>query len=107
MRGRDPHPSPSISRRRQRRSPGHGRTVLLRYWHGHAEGIPSADQARKALDYWSEFSGDAAVAELTIPRQQEFVAWLAAREPGVADIGRILSVGKAALNCGTRARGAS
>jgi integrase len=72
--------------------------VFVRYYQQHGEGLASAEMARVALGYWSDFFAGATVAEVTPHRQREFVAWLEAR--GLADgyIKRIMTVGKSALN---------
>jgi integrase len=74
--------------------------VLVRYYQRHAEGLASAEMARIALAYWSDFWAGAMVTEVTAARQREFIAWLQGqRKPPLADgyIKRILTVGKAAL----------
>lgn len=72
--------------------------VLVRYWERHAKALPSAEFARIALRYWSDFWGEATVAEITAARQREFIAALAAAGKSAGYVKRILTVGKAALN---------
>lgn len=75
--------------------------VLVRYYQQHAEVLPSAEMARVALGYWSDFFSGATVSEVTPARQREFVDWLKARrERPLSDgyIKRVLTVGKSALN---------
>jgi integrase len=72
--------------------------VLVRYYQQHAALLPSAEMARIALAYWSDFFAGATVSEVTAQRQREFVVWL--RESGPKSDGyikRILTVGKSAL----------
>lgn len=74
--------------------------VFVRYYEQHAAQTESAEMARMALGYWSDFFAGATVAEVTPQRQREFIAWLKGlRTPPLADgyIKRILTVGKAAL----------
>ena len=72
--------------------------VLVRYWERHASALPSAEFAKIALRYWSDFWGEVTVSEVTAKRQREFVAWLAESGKSTGYIKRILTVGKAALN---------
>jgi len=72
--------------------------VLVRYWERHACNLPSAEFAKIALRYWSDFWGEATVSEVTAARQREFVKHLAASGKSPGYIKRILTVGKAALN---------
>lgn len=75
--------------------------VLVRYWQRHAHALPSAEMARKALAYWSDFWSGAMVSELTPARQREFAAWLKGqRTPPLSDgyVKRILTVGAAAVS---------
>lgn len=74
--------------------------VLVRYYQQHATNLPSAETARIALAYWSEFFGEAQVSEVTPARQRQFIEWLRnGRTPPRSDgyIKRVLTVGKAAL----------
>jgi integrase len=73
-------------------------TLFTRYWHNHAEKLPSADQARIALRYWTDFFRDAVVADVTPDRQDQFVDWLRLRGHSEGYISRILSVGRAAIS---------
>jgi integrase len=75
--------------------------VLVRYWHRHGSTLKSKEVTEIALAYWSEFFAGSVVAEVTKPRQREFVEWLRARRsPPLSDgyIKRILGVAAAALN---------
>ena len=75
--------------------------VLVRYYQQHAEASASAEMARIALAYWSDFFCGATVAEVTPARQREFAEWLKAkRKPPLSDgyVKRVLTVGKSALN---------
>ena len=72
--------------------------VLVRYWERHASALPSAEFAKIALRYWSDFWGEATVSEVTTKRQREFVASLTEAGKSTGYIKRILTVGKAALN---------
>ena len=72
--------------------------VLVRYWERHASALPSAEFAKIALRYWSDFWGEATVSEVTAKRQREFVASLAEAGKSAGYIKRKLTVGKAALN---------
>ena len=75
--------------------------VLVRYYQQHATGLKSAEMARVALGYWSDFFSGATVSEVTPARQREFIDWLKARrDPPLSDgyVKRILTVGKSALN---------
>ena len=72
--------------------------LLIRYYQNHASKIASAEQARYALDKWSDFFAGATVSDLTPMRQEDFIAHL--RESGASDgyVARTLTVGRAALN---------
>lgn len=75
--------------------------VLVRYFQQQAKEQASAEMARIALAYWSDFFSGATVAEVTPARQREFIEWLyARRNPPFSDgyVKRILTVGKAALS---------
>lgn len=75
--------------------------VLVRYYQQHAVETPSAEMARIALAYWSDFFNGATVSEVTPARQREFIAWLKVRrDPPLSDgyVKRVLTVGKSALN---------
>ncbi|MGO7762892.1 tyrosine-type recombinase/integrase [Rhizobium ruizarguesonis] len=73
-------------------------TVLLRYWNEHGSKIPSSVQANIALGLWTEFWGEATVAELPIKRQEQFVQSLSERGYKNSYVSRVLSVGRAAIN---------
>ncbi|WP_154128519.1 site-specific integrase [Xylella fastidiosa] len=75
--------------------------VLTRYWEQHAQNITSAESAKVALGYWSDFFAGVTVSEITPPRQREFIKWLQTGSDTPRSDGyvkRILTVGKAALN---------
>lgn len=73
-------------------------TILRRYYSEHGSLIASRATQKRACDLWMEFFGDATVAELSIARQEAFVAWLRARALADGYVRRVLGVGKAALN---------
>ena len=73
-------------------------TVLIRYWERRGSKAASHETQRFASKLWNEFWGEATVAELSIPRQQEFIIWLKERGYKNSYVDRILSVGRAALN---------
>lgn len=54
-------------------------TVLLKYWHEHASKIASHEAARYGLALWTEFWGEATIADLTFQHQEQFVSWLKGR----------------------------
>lgn len=72
--------------------------VLQRYVDEHAAKLPSADTAKRARKLWEAFWGDDAVSDMTVQRQEAFVASL--RDQGLSDgyVRRVIAVGKAALN---------
>ncbi len=72
--------------------------VLVRYWERHASKLASAEFAKIAMRYWTEFWGEATVSEVTPARQREFIAELSESGKSTGYIKRILGVGKAALN---------
>ena len=74
--------------------------VLVRYWEQHGKHLASAEQIKLSLRYWTEYWGEATVAEVTKARQREFVKWLhASGEKPRSDgyVKRILTDGKSAL----------
>ena len=71
--------------------------LLVRYWELHAKKIASATQAKIALAIWTDFWGDATIADLTPLRQQEFACWLSNRGYKNAYVDRIISVGRSAI----------
>lgn len=74
-------------------------TVLTRYMHQHGDALASKDSASRGADLWIEFFGPAAtVAEVTIPRQEAFMKWLAERGYSDGYVRRMLGVGKSAMN---------
>jgi integrase len=78
-------------------------TVLTRYYEQYARNIASEEAQRHALVHWLDFWGPATIADLTIERQEEFVAWLKAggskqeRPFRNSYVSRVLSVGRAAI----------
>lgn len=72
--------------------------ILDRYLAEHAAGSRSEVQARISVRYWKEAYGDALVSELSVIEQEKFIRDLRKRELSDAYIGRILTIGKAALN---------
>src|SRR5712664_3691648 len=72
--------------------------VLLEYWEKHGKYVASKDNARRAIDLWLAYFGEASVAAATPTRLAEFLTWLATEHHlGWATADRILSVGRAAL----------
>lgn len=72
--------------------------VFVRYWEQYAKHLASAEQIKISLRYWTEFWGEATVAEVTKPRQREFVKWLYGDPPrSHGYVKRILTDGKSAL----------
>lgn len=78
-------------------------TVFARYYQQHAAALPSAEMARIALCYWSDYFASQMVDEITIQSQRAFVKWMVAKRP-LSDgyIKRILTVGKAAFGWAVR-----
>lgn len=72
--------------------------VIERYKIQRGDALPSSDTVKRALKLWREFWADASVAEATIVRQEQFVAWLLQGRLSRGYVRRLLSVGKAALN---------
>ena len=73
--------------------------VLLDYWNNHAQNLASAPSRKILLRYWNEFWGEATVADVrSVPRQEEFQRWLAAKGLNVGSVNRTLEVGAAAMN---------
>ena len=72
--------------------------MLQNYWNGHASKIASRESAKAGIDLWSEFWGASTISDLTVQRQEEFVAWLKERGYKNAYVSRVLSVGRAAIN---------
>jgi integrase len=73
-------------------------SVIVRYYENHAKHLRSGEASRYALKKWSDHFGEAMVSEVTLTAQEAFVRKL--KDQGCSDgyIGRILNVGKAALN---------
>src|SRR5690606_22315574 len=75
--------------------------VFVRYWEQHAKRLASAEQIKISLRYWTQWWGEATVAEVTKHRQREFVKWLYTTGDKPRSHGyvkRILTDGKSALN---------
>ncbi len=72
--------------------------ILDRYLSEHAKDSPAEGQAKIALRNWKNFYGDDLVSELTVIRQEAFIASLRARKFSDGYIARTITVGKAALN---------
>ena len=72
--------------------------ILDVYWNDHAKHLPSADQAKAARKHLMSFFGDAAVATLTVERQEDYVT--ARHDLGIkpSTISRELSVLRAAVH---------
>lgn len=74
-------------------------TVLTRYMHQHGDVLASKDTASRGVDLWNEYFGQSAsVADITIPKQELFLKWLAEKEYTDAYCRRVLGVGKSAMN---------
>ncbi len=74
-------------------------TVLTRYMAQHGDGLASKDMAKRGGALWNEFFGPTAVvADVTIPKQEAFLKWLAERAYSDSYCRRVLGVGKAAMN---------
>ena len=73
-------------------------TVLVRYYKNHAQNIRSAEDARRSLDKWSTYFAELAVSDITPATVGGFIDSLEAQGLSDGYIGRILRVGKAALN---------
>ena len=73
-------------------------TVFVRYYNNHASSIRSAEASRYALAKWSAYFAEQVVSDITPETIKGFMADL--RDQGCSEgyIGRILGVGKAALN---------
>lgn len=74
-------------------------TLLDRYYEKRASKLASKDSAKSAVDKWKEFWGPATVADLTLDRQEKFIAWLEAYVPK-----RGATKGKAKLSRATISR---
>jgi integrase len=72
--------------------------VLIRYYEGHACNIRSSEDARRSLDKWSTYFAEQVVSDITSTSIEGFVKSLAVQGHSEGYIGRILRVGKAALN---------
>lgn len=72
-------------------------TYLVRYYEQHACNLASAETARIALGYWSDFYAGLTVAELRPAKQREFRDWLGKKGLSQGYIKRIIGVGSSAL----------
>ena len=73
-------------------------TVLVRYYKNHAKDIRSAESSRYALAKWSAYFAEMVVSDITPATIDGFIENLRAQGCSEGYIGRILGVGKAALN---------
>ena len=74
-------------------------TALTRYMAQHGSELPSKDSAKRGVALWREWwPAETTVADVSIGRQEEFLAWLSARGYSEGYARRILGVGKSALN---------
>jgi len=76
--------------------------IFYRYWESHAKTIASAEAAQYALALWTEFWEAGTVADLTPPRQKDFMAWLKARGYKNSYVSRVMSVGRSAVRMAWR-----
>lgn len=72
-------------------------TVFVRYWEQHAKALPSQDTAKHALGLWTAQWGEAVVSDLTVEKQEEFIAWLKGRGYKNSYVSRVIGVGRAAI----------
>ena len=72
--------------------------VIDRYYLQHGRTLPSKATAKRAKAIWAEFWGDATVADVTPPKQREFVAHMKEAKLSQGYIRRVLGVGQSALN---------
>jgi integrase len=72
-------------------------TLLVRYWDNHASKIASRSTSKVAIALWVEFWQTATVSELSVVRQEEFIAWLKGRGYKNSYVSRVLVVGRAAV----------
>jgi len=73
-------------------------TLLVRYYEHHAKDSSSAEQARIALGYWSEFFAGTTVSDLQPSKIEDFISWLKKKGHSDGYINRTLSSGQAAMN---------
>ena len=72
--------------------------ILRRYWENHANNLPSASGNRDALAKWIDYWMDASVADLTMERQDAFVAHLEGLGIKRSTVQRTVNIGKAAIS---------
>lgn len=74
--------------------------VLDRYMKKRSDSLASKDPAKRATKLWKEFFGsESVVSDLTISKQEDFLAWLVRdKKLGEPSARRYLAHGKAALN---------
>lgn len=72
--------------------------VLLWYWNEHGQHLTSSDAAKRASALWTEFFGEANVADINRERIGAFIDWLH-HDKGLKmkTVSRYLSTGRAAL----------
>ncbi|MNM48481.1 Tyrosine recombinase XerD [compost metagenome] len=74
-------------------------TVLTRYLSQHGADLPSKDSAKRGAALWREWwKPSDTVADITIGRQEDFLAWMLGKGYSEGYARRILGVGKSALN---------
>ncbi|WP_442577887.1 tyrosine-type recombinase/integrase [Mesorhizobium sp. ASY16-5R] len=75
------------------------RDIWKEYEANHVPKLRSRQAVSILLRYWLDFWGDATVADVrSIPRQEEFVAWLFAKGLANNSCNRALEVGRGAIN---------
>lgn len=74
--------------------------ILMRYYEGHAQKLPSEVQAKIACRKLSDFCGDRAISEFTPQVQREFIESMSAVGASAGYIRRTLAVCKAAFAWG-------
>ncbi len=72
--------------------------VWIRYWEEHAQHLLSAQPTRICLTKWQQWWTGLTVADVTLERQEAFVAWMRASGLGEGYVSRILAIGRASLN---------
>jgi len=72
--------------------------ILERYWQAVGRHLVSSRAQAVSYRYWKDFYGDASIADLTIDRQEAFVASLKGRELSSSYIKKVVGFGRWALN---------
>jgi integrase len=68
------------------------------YWEKHGKHLVSAPTQKEGIDAWKAFYDEKTVlSDLTVPKQDEFIAQLRGRGLAVGSISRILSPGRSAI----------